>query len=100
MIGKAFSSYNQDHQSELDSLASNHQASLDSSRGHILQYWEKVLESKKSMWLEPKRKQAEREYIQGLIGALESILKLQEMLEGFRARVIYFNARDARGNEV
>lgn len=79
---QSFLSYNQDHQSELDSLATNHQASLDSSRGHILQYWEKVLESKKSMWLEPKRKQAEREYIQGLIGALESILELQEMLEG------------------
>lgn len=79
---QSFLSYNQDHQSELDSLATNHQASLDSSRGHILQYWEKVLESKKSMWLEPKKKQAEREYIQGLIGALESILELQEMLEG------------------
>ncbi|STO97786.1 VWA domain-containing protein [Helicobacter canis] len=79
---QSFLSYNQDHQSELDSLASNHQASLDSSREHILQYWEKVLESKKSMWLEPKRKQAEREYIQGLIGALESILELQEMLGG------------------
>lgn len=79
---QSFLSYNQDHQSELDSLATNHQANLDSSRGHILQYWEKVLESKKSMWLEPKRKQAEREYIQGLIGALESILELQEMLEG------------------
>lgn len=77
---QSFLSYNPDHQSELDSLASNHQTSLDSSRGHILQYWEKVLESKKSMWLEPKRKQAEREYIQGLIGALESILELQETL--------------------
>ena len=78
---QSFLSYNPDHQSELDSLVSNHQASLDSSREHILQYWEKVLESKKSMWLEPRRKQAEREYIQGLIGALESILELQETLE-------------------
>ena len=77
---QSFLSYNPDHQSELDSLVSNHQASLDSSREHILQYWEKVLESKKSMWLEPRRKQAEREYIQGLIGALESILELQETL--------------------
>ena len=77
---QSFLSYNPDHQSELDSLVSNHQASLDSNREHILQYWEKVLESKKSMWLEPRRKQAEREYIQGLIGALESILELQETL--------------------
>lgn len=78
---QSFLSYNPDYQSELDSLVSNHQASLDSSREHILQYWEKVLESKKSMWLEPRREQAEREYIQGLIGALESILELQETLE-------------------
>lgn len=78
---QSFLSYNPDYQSELDSLVSNHQASLDSSREHILQYWEKVLESKKSMWLEPRRKQTEREYIQGLIGALESILELQETLE-------------------
>lgn len=78
---QSFLSYNPDYQSELDSLVSNHQASLDSSREHILQYWEKVLESKKSMWLEPRRKQTGREYIQGLIGALESILELQETLE-------------------
>lgn len=78
---QSFLSYNPDHQSDLDSLVSNHQASLDSNRGHILQYWEKVLESKKSMWLEPRRKQAERGYIQGLTGALESMLELQETLE-------------------